>query len=57
MIKHICAFVVANVFAFGLDGMLRVIFNLRMSNQYWFCLNIAWLCVAVFVYERHKWSN
>lgn len=48
MINTVLALVLANVLAIGADAILRSIFRTHIPNQYWICLNLAWVCVYIF---------
>jgi len=48
MIKAFFALILANVLAFGADGILRAVFKLHIPYQQWWCLNGAWMAIMAF---------
>lgn len=55
MIKALFAVLLANILAFGADGILRAVFKLHIPYQQWICLNGAWMAIMIFSRNNRRW--
>lgn len=55
MLRALLSIVLANVLAFGMDGILRGLFKIHIQYQQWICINIAWATIMAYSRSGRRW--